>query len=139
MPAELLSIGQVSAAAGVPASAIRYYERIGLVPPPERESGRRRYEPAILRRLAVVELAKRAGFSLEEIRVVLAGFGDDRTPGERWRAMAERKLEELDAAARRIEDMRTLLRRGIECGCLRAEDCELLREQLAAQPAATEV
>ena len=131
MPPELLSIGEVAAQADLPASAIRYYERIGLVPEPERESGRRRYEANVLRRLAVIELAKRGGFSLDEIRGLLTGFGDDCAPPDRWRAMAERKLEELDTAIARIEGMRTLLRRGIECGCLRAEDCDLLREQLS--------
>jgi MerR family transcriptional regulator, redox-sensitive transcriptional activator SoxR len=132
VPAALLSIGEVSAQAGLRTSAIRYYERIGLVPEPQRESGRRRYEPDVLRRLAVIELAKRGGFSLDEIHGLLAGFGNDCSPPERWRRMAERKLEELDAAIERIEGMRALLRRGIECGCLRAEDCDLLREQLAA-------
>jgi MerR family redox-sensitive transcriptional activator SoxR len=58
----------VAQQAGVNTSLIRYYERIGLLPPPERVSGQRRYDAAVLRRLAVIDVAQRAGLSLDEIR-----------------------------------------------------------------------
>ncbi len=61
-----LTIGEAAARAGIRASAIRYYERVGLIPPPERVSGRRRYEEGIVRRLELIAVAKEAGFSLDE-------------------------------------------------------------------------
>jgi MerR family transcriptional regulator, redox-sensitive transcriptional activator SoxR len=132
---ETLSIGEVARRAGLETSAIRYYERVGLLPAAERRSGRRRYGPDVLELLSVVAVAKEAGFSLAEIKRLLRGFDSSTPPSERWRRMAEGKLDELDALSQRIEGMRTLLRRGLECGCLRLEDCELLRRPpaLAAQ------
>ena len=73
MPA-VLTIGEVARRAGVRASAIRYYEEAGLLPAPERVGGKRRYDEGILRRLAIIGGAKRAGFTLREIRgTTLAG------------------------------------------------------------------
>jgi MerR family transcriptional regulator, redox-sensitive transcriptional activator SoxR len=129
-----LSIGEVAERAGLRASAIRYYERSGLLPPPERRAGQRRYGPGVLDLLLAIGVSKEAGFSLAEIRRLLGGFADATPPSERWRRLAEAKLEELDSLADRIEGMRALLHRGLECGCLRLEDCELLRERGAAAP-----
>ena len=67
-----LTIGQIARQAGLKTSAIRYYESVGLLPEPRRESGQRRYGNATLRRLRVIDVAKRAGFSLDEARVLLA-------------------------------------------------------------------
>src|SRR5918997_4063167 len=63
-----MRIGEVAARAGVRVSLIRYYEEIGLLPEPERVSGQRRYDDTVLRRLTVIDVAQRAGLSLEEIR-----------------------------------------------------------------------
>jgi MerR family redox-sensitive transcriptional activator SoxR len=121
-----LSIGEVAARAGLRTSAIRYYERAGLLPAPERRAGRRRYDAGVLDLLRAIEVSKQAGFTLAEIRRLLAGFDAATPPSERWRQLAEAKIEELDLLAERIDGMRALLRRGLECGCLRLEDCELL-------------
>ena len=72
-----LRIGDVAARTGVPATTIRYYEKEGLLPAPERVSGRRVFDTEIIIALAVIELAKQAGFSLEEIKTLLYGFSDD--------------------------------------------------------------
>lgn len=124
-----LSIGEVAGMAGVQTSTIRYYERQGLLPVPERTSGRRRYGPQVLQLLRVIEVSKDAGFTLREIERLLHGFRPRATPSERWRTMAEGKLRELDALIARAERMRALLERGVECGCLTLADCELLREE----------
>lgn len=121
-----LSIGEVAERAGLQSSAIRYYERIGLLPSAERQSGQRRYGEDVLTLLAVIEVSKEAGFTLKEIRRLISGFGSEVPPSERWRTLAEGKLTELDSLAARIDAMRFVLRRGVECGCLRLEDCELL-------------
>ena len=123
---QTLAIGEVARAAGVQASAIRYYERRGLLPAPARSGGKRRYDARVLQRLRVIEVAKQAGFSLREIGRLLGGFDRRTTPSERWRALAEDKLREVDAQIARAERMRAFLLRGLECGCLTLEDCRLL-------------
>ena len=93
---ESMSIGQVASRAGVRPSALRYYEGVGLLPPPERENGRRCYDGEVLRevldRLAVVRVAQQAGFTISEIRTLLDGFSEDTPPSERWRVLAEEKI-----------------------------------------------
>lgn len=73
MPA-VLTIGEVARRAGVRASTIRYYEEAGLLEEPERVGGKRRYNEEVLRRLALIGGAKRAGFTLGEVRTLLHGF-----------------------------------------------------------------
>ena len=125
-----MAIGEVARRAGVRPSALRYYERVGLLPPPRRENGRRRYEGEVLRevldRLAVVGVAQQAGFTISEIRTLLDGFSEDTPPSERWRVLADEKLPEVEALIWRARGMKRLLERGLECECLRIEDCELL-------------
>jgi MerR family transcriptional regulator, redox-sensitive transcriptional activator SoxR len=121
-----LTIGQLAARSGIPATTIRYYERERLLPKPDRLAGRRRYEPADLQRLAAIKLAKQAGFSLQEIRQFVRGFSPSTSPSQRWRQMAGRKLSELDRKAEELERMRAVLRRGLECDCLSLDECELL-------------
>jgi redox-sensitive transcriptional activator SoxR len=122
-----LTIGELATRAGIAPSTVRYYERRGLIEPPDREGGWRRYESSTLTVLAVIELSKEAGFTLNEIGELLNGFEPTTSPSERWGKLAEAKLEELDAMAERIERMRALLRRGLECGCLTVEDCRLIQ------------
>lgn len=123
-----LTIGEVASRAGLRSSALRYYERIGLLPEPERVGGQRRYDGSILTRLAIVELCKRAGFSLTETRTLLGGFSPTTPPSERWHALARRKLAEVETLVARAEAMRELLTAGLECDCLSFEECELLVE-----------
>jgi MerR family redox-sensitive transcriptional activator SoxR len=123
---ERLTIGEVAARAGLRPSAIRYYERAGLLPLPGRLHGQRRYGVDILDRLAVIRLAQQAGFSVAEIRQMLTGF-DPATPfSARWRALAERKLTELDAQIARAQAMKEMLKEGLRCGCLSWEECALV-------------
>ena len=130
---ELLTIGEVARRAGVATSAIRYYERVGLLEPPGRVNGRRRYGPEVLVSLGVIDLAKTAGFTLDEIRELLNGFSEEVSPSERWRAMARHKLAELDALLVRVEGMQRLLREGLECECIRLADCGTFAGTLAAR------
>jgi MerR family redox-sensitive transcriptional activator SoxR len=121
-----LPIGEVARAAGLAPSAIRYYERAGLLPKPGRQSGQRRYGAQTAARLRIIQLARAAGFTIAETRTFLSGFSQATTPAARWRALAERKLTELEAQSRRIASMKTLLESSFHCGCLRIEDCERL-------------
>ena len=90
-----LSIGEVAAEAGLRTSTIRYYEKMGLLPRPLRRNGRRRYDGAILERLAIVQFAKRVGFSIAEMKILLDGV-PGRPPPERWRKLAHEKVTQID-------------------------------------------
>ena len=127
---ESMSIGEVARSTGVRPSALRYYEGVGLLPLPGRANGRRRYDGELLRevldRLAVVRVAKQAGFTISEIRTLLDGFSEDTPPSERWRFLAQEKLPEVEALVERALSMKDLLERGLRCECLRLEECSLV-------------
>ena len=129
-----LSIGEVARRAGVRPSALRFYEAAGLLDPPARRGGQRRYSPMVLQRLAVIELGQRAGFTIAEIRELLAGTAAD-AASERWRALAQRKLPEVRALIQRAKEMERWLEEGLRCDCLRLEDCRLVAK-LSAPPSA---
>ncbi len=118
-----MSIGEVATRAGVAASAIRYYESLGLLPVPLRSGGKRRYDESVLGWLALVALAREAGFTMAETRQLVTGFEPGTPPAVRWHALALRKLKEIDAQVARVNRMRKVLKRALECGCLRLEDC----------------
>ena len=98
-----LTIGEVAARAGVNSSHIRYYERVGVLPRPERTSGRRRYGEDVLHRLAIIDVAQRAGFTLDEIRDLTGPAKQGATAGERIRELAERKLPDIETLIARAE------------------------------------
>ena len=110
-----MTIGQVARESGLTASAIRFYEKAGVLPKPRRFAGRRQYDPSILEKLAVVARAKTCGFSLTEIRQLFYGFREDAPPSLRWQTLARRKLIELDDMARKIAATRELLERSCTC------------------------
>lgn len=118
-----LAIGEVAARARLQPSAIRYYEAEGLLPKPRRHSGRRVYDPGVLDRLAVIRLARDAGFTLKEIRTLFHGFSARTAAGKRWRTLAERKLPEVEASIARAQAMKRMLETLLECGCLDLDDC----------------
>ena len=99
-----MTIGQVAARAGVATSAVRYYERRGLLAADARQSGQRRYTPATLRRLVFIGMLQDAGLALDEI----AGILDAPTVAD-WKAIAARRLDLLDEEIRRLEEARTYL------------------------------
>lgn len=126
-----LTIGEVAARTGLRTSALRYYEAAGVLPPAERVSGQRRYDETVLARLAVVRLAQDAGFSVAEIRALVAGFDEAGVDAERWRALAGRKLSEIDARIRHAQEMKHLLETSLDCGCLTLDACQLVLERSA--------
>lgn len=116
----MLSISEVSASTGLRPSALRYYEEAGLLRPTGRVSGRRHYDDAVLERLAVIACAREAGFTIAEIGELLAGEDD---PPAAWRALAERKLVEVDAVIQKAQATRRLLEESLRCNCVALEDC----------------
>jgi DNA-binding transcriptional MerR regulator len=121
-----LMIGELARQAGVATSALRYYEKAGLLPPPARASNRRQYDQSVLGRIRIILLARDAGFSISETRTFLSGFPIGTRPALRWRAMAERKIAELDELTRRFSQMRSILDASFNCECRQLEDCERL-------------
>src|SRR6266581_1760776 len=102
---EELTIGEVAKRAGIRASAIRYYESVEVLPAPSRINGRRRYDSRVLERLAVIQIAQQAGFTVAEIRTLFNGFAAETPASARWEALAQQKLVEVDAVMRRAQAM----------------------------------
>src|SRR5882762_10272935 len=118
------SIGEVAREAGLSTSALRYYERAGLLPAPPRRSRQNRYREAIFVQIYLIRLALEAGFTVGETRLFLSGFSEQTPPAARWRALAARKLEEVNALMDRAGRMKLLLETSFQCRCPRLEDCE---------------
>lgn len=120
-----LSIGEVAKRTGLRASALRYYEEVGILPAAARVSGHRRYDVDIIHRIDLLRFAQQAGFTLDEIKTLFHGFGAQTTLSARWRELARKKLQELDVLADSVRRMRRALDLGVKCGCVRIEDCTL--------------
>jgi len=127
-PAPSLSIGQVAERAGMSASRIRFYEARGVLPPPERSAGRRRYRPEVLRRLAIIDAAQRVGFTLAEIQDLMAAR--DGQAHERLRELALLKLPELDELIERASSVRRVLRICSTCECESIDVCRMFDERV---------
>ncbi len=128
-----LRIGEVAERSGIAASAIRYYESEGLLRPPARRHGWRVYDESVLDRLRLIDLAKRAGFRVAEIKTLLAGFARRTPPSERWRKLTQAKRAELDARIAEAQRMKRVLDRVRRCECPTLDDCgRALRAQRAS-------
>lgn len=121
--ADELTIGEAARLAGVPASTLRYWETAGLLEAPRRVGGKRRYGREGLQQIEMVALAKRAGFTLAEIRVILSGISGKTPPPEVWRSLASAKLPEVEQTLAEAEAMKKILEAGLRCECLSLEDC----------------
>src|SRR5258706_10451707 len=118
-----MSIGHVAQICGLAPSAIRYYEKAGLLPKPIRVSRQRRYGADAIGRLRLLQVAREAGFSIVETRTFVGGFSSTTPPAIRWRTLANRKLLEIEAQITQLERMKVLLESGSHCKCLSIEDC----------------
>jgi MerR family transcriptional regulator, redox-sensitive transcriptional activator SoxR len=121
--AEDLAISDVARVFGLRTSAIRYYEQIGILPPPMRKNGQRRYGNNALFRLAVVQRARETGFTLEEIRELFFGFPPGTPPPKRWHKLSERKIAELQERMKQLKLIESLLKRVENCRCDALEEC----------------
>jgi len=118
-----MTIGELAGEINIPASTIRYWERIGVLPKAARVSGQRRYSPDAVHRLAVLRLAQACGFRLDEMRHLLHGFGTGVTPPRQWQELARRKLQELDEKIAQLNAMRRLVDRVLQCQCVELAEC----------------
>jgi MerR family transcriptional regulator, redox-sensitive transcriptional activator SoxR len=120
-----LTIGEVARRAGVATSSIRYYERIGLLPEPDREGGQRRYDADVLGRLGFIAVAQSAGFKLREIKELIEGVDGANGLGEQMRSLSSQKLGEVEALLERTKAMKGWLEVAKECGCATPSECAL--------------
>jgi MerR family transcriptional regulator, redox-sensitive transcriptional activator SoxR len=121
-----MTIGEVAQKVDLAPSTLRYWESVGILPAPQRVSGQRRYDEQVFQRVAIIRIAQEAGFNVGEIRTLLHGFARNIPPSARWKALASAKLDEIEAQIARAEAMKRVLREGLECDCLRLEECALL-------------
>ena len=133
-----ISIGEVGRRTGLRASALRYYERAGLIHVLRRSGGHRVYDPSVLESLALIQLAQDAGFTIREVKALLNGF-DQATPASaRWQSLAQRKIEEMIARIERANRMRDLLERLLRCECETLGQCVRKRVANLAREASPE-
>jgi DNA-binding transcriptional MerR regulator len=105
----LVPIGELARRTGVATSALRYYERVGLLSPAERIGQRRHYQPSSAERVALIRLCQDAGFTLAEIGRLLEGWS------RAWGRLAERKIAELDARIADAQRAKELITHALEC------------------------
>jgi MerR family redox-sensitive transcriptional activator SoxR len=122
-----LTIGELSRRSGVSQSALRFYERQGLIEARRTDGNQRRYPSVALRRVALVQAGKAAGVPLERIRTALRTLPAGRTPTKRdWERLSSSWRRELDARIETLTAIRSRLTGCIGCGCLSLSACALL-------------
>lgn len=130
------TVGELAERSGVAPSALRFYEREGLITSRRTSGNQRRYSRETLRRVAFIRTSQRLGIPLATIREVLALLPDDRTPTrEDWARISECWREDLDRRIRTLQRLRDHLDDCIGCGCLSLNRCALSNpgDELAQQ------
>ncbi len=133
MSETLISIGELAERAGVPHSALRFYEQQGLLKSARTAGRQRRYARDMLRRVAFIRAAQTVGLRLEEIAEALAQLPESRTPTKSdWTRLSKRWRATLDERIRALEMLRDQLDQCIGCGCLSLTACKLYNPADAA-------
>jgi MerR family redox-sensitive transcriptional activator SoxR len=121
-----LTVGEIAARSGFAPSAVRYYEREGLIAAERSSGGQRRFPRSQLRRLAFIRAARHVGLTLDEIREALATLPASRTPTRAdWTRISERWRGRLDDEIEALKALRSGLDSCIGCGCLSLKTCRL--------------
>jgi MerR family transcriptional regulator, redox-sensitive transcriptional activator SoxR len=119
-------IGTVASRYGVPVTTLRYWEQVGLLPPPERSSGQRRYDLDALRRVTFIRMAKQSGLSLSAIGGLLAGDDGPGPTFDHWARVARRQLEVIDQRVSEFKHLKAAIEECLACGCQQPQRCGLL-------------
>lgn len=133
---DLLTIGEIVDRSGFPHSALRYYEREGLISATRTSGGQRRYRRSVLRRLAFIRAARSIGIGLDEVRSALQGLPAERTPTKAdWSRLSKAWRARLDEQVEALVALRDGLDGCIGCGCLSMTTCRLVNpgDQIAAK------
>lgn len=127
---DLLTIGEVSARSGVAPSALRYYESLGLIVSTRTSGDRRRYQRAVLRRVAVIRAAQRVGLSLDQVRESFGGLDPQAAPTKaQWARISASWRPLLDQRIADLQKVRDNLDGCVGCGCLSMQQCSLYNTQ----------
>src|ERR1700675_967600 len=118
-----MTIGEVAGLAGIAPSAIRYYEKAGLLRAPHRANGRRVYGPEVPHQLIVILFSKAIGFTLPEIKLLIHGFPETTSASARWKKLARSKIAEMDGILERARAMKEMLGGLMSCRCRKLEQC----------------
>jgi MerR family redox-sensitive transcriptional activator SoxR len=118
-----VKIGELARRTGLKPSAIRYYERLGLLPVPGRAGGQRLYSGDAHHRVLLIRFASDMGFTLAEIKLFLNGLRDNAAVGPRWKKLAKRKIQEVDAGIKRARGLKSLLEHLLQCRCASLQVC----------------
>jgi MerR family redox-sensitive transcriptional activator SoxR len=118
-----MRIGGLARRANLNTSAIRYYEKCGLLAPPQRLGGQRRYPADALHRVLLIRFAGDMGFTLAEIKLFLSGLSDNTPVGPRWKKLATRKLTEVVQNIARSHKLKSLLQGLLHCHCASLQQC----------------
>ena len=136
--ADLLTIGEFAHRSGVSQSALRFYERLGLIRSTRTSGNQRRYRRTELRRVAFIRISSQVGIPLEEIKDALASLPAERTPTKAdWERLSRAWRRRLDEHITLLQRLRDTLTGCIGCGCLSMRSCGLhnFGDQLAAEGA----
>ena len=126
LSSDLLTVGEVARRSGFAPSALRFYERIGLLTASRTGGRQRRYERNVLRRLAFIRAARNVGLSLEEVAAALATLPEGRTPTRAdWTRLSRGWRARLDEQIRALSALRDGLESCIGCGCLSLKRCAI--------------
>lgn len=118
-----MKIGRLARSVNLNASAIRYYEKMGLLAPPQRLGGQRRYPAEALHRVLLIRFAGEMGFTLSEIKLFLSGLRDGSPVGPRWKKLAARKLIKVEHNIARSLKLKALLQGLCRCHCASLQQC----------------
>lgn len=123
------TIGEAAERCDMAASALRFYEKRGLIQSLRTEGKQRRYHPSMLRRISVIKAAQTLGLTLEEIEAALASLPDGRTPTKRdWERLSKNWAAQLDERILQLTRLRENLSGCIGCGCLSLQLCKLVNK-----------
>jgi MerR family transcriptional regulator, redox-sensitive transcriptional activator SoxR len=121
------TIGELAARSGVSTSALRFYERKGLISARRTEGNQRRYSNVTLRLVAVIQAGKAAGIPLEQLRTSLNGLPGGKGPTKRdWARLSRSWHDEIEQRMLTLQALQTRLTTCIGCGCLSLQTCGLL-------------
>jgi MerR family transcriptional regulator, redox-sensitive transcriptional activator SoxR len=121
----MMTVGEAARRVGLRASALRYYESVGLIPPPQRVSGQRRYDEGVLKTLALIRTAQQAGLTIAEIHALFHEFPSETPPPERWQTLAQQKIADLDILIARAQNMKEMLAAVLKCECTTLDECAM--------------
>lgn len=130
IPKKELSVGEVSSRSGLPVSTIHFYEAKGLISSQRNNGNHRRYLRGVLRKLAVIKVAQKAGIPLSEIKEAMGRLSNDKTiTADDWTRLAESWQAQLNERINQLSRLRDTLGYCIGCGCLSVNDCELINPE----------